>query len=181
MPRKSQSLSAPKSMQATVSAVSALTDAVCAEHLDAEYAELARRLAATLSRKRPSPLAQGQAKSWAAGILYALGQVNFLSDKAQTPHMRMADLCKVCGVHQNTAATKAQEIRRLLKISVLDPSWTRPSKLDSNPMAWTITVNGYIMDARYAPLEVQLIAYQKGLIPYIPSLGPGSPEDSEDQ
>lgn len=168
MPRKSQSLSVPESMHATVEAIVAMTDAFCAEHLDAEYAELARRLAATLGRKRPSPLAQGQTRSWAAGIVYALGQVNFLSDKTQTPHMRMADLCKVFGVNQNTASAKATEIKRLLKISLFDTDWSRPSKLDRNPMAWTITVNGYIVDVRYMPREVQIIAYEKGLIPYLP-------------
>jgi hypothetical protein len=168
MPRKSQSLSVPESMQDKVEAIVALTNAICARHLNKEYAELARRMAATLSRKRPSPLAQGQAKSWAAGILYTLGQVNFLSDKTQTPYMKLADLCKVCGVNQNTASPKAQEIKRLLKIGIFDPTWTLPSQLERNPMAWMITVNGLPVDARYMPREVQEIAYEKGYIPYLP-------------
>jgi hypothetical protein len=31
-----------------------------------------------------------------------------------------------------------------------------------------ITVNGYIVDVRSMPRDVQEIAYEKGLIPYIP-------------
>lgn len=38
-----------------------------------------------------------------------------------------------------------------------------------NPMAWYITVNGLIVDARYVSRELQAIAYAKGLIPYIPA------------
>jgi hypothetical protein len=40
--------------------------------------------------------------------------------------------------------------------------------MDQNPVAWMITVNGFIVDARYAPLVIQEEAYRKGLIPYIP-------------
>lgn len=35
-------------------------------------------------------------------------------------------------------------------------------------MAWLISVNGFIVDARNLPREVQEIALAKGLIPYNP-------------
>jgi len=35
-------------------------------------------------------------------------------------------------------------------------------------MIWTVEVNGFPMDVRYAPREVQEIAFKKGLIPYLP-------------
>ncbi len=40
--------------------------------------------------------------------------------------------------------------------------------MDHNPMAWMITVNGLIVDARHAPRAIQEEAYRKGIIPYIP-------------
>jgi hypothetical protein len=40
--------------------------------------------------------------------------------------------------------------------------------MDSNPMAWMISVNGFILDARYAPRPIQEEAFRKGLIPYLP-------------
>jgi hypothetical protein len=40
--------------------------------------------------------------------------------------------------------------------------------MDSNPLAWMITVNGFIVDVRTMSLEIQEAAYKKGLIPYIP-------------
>lgn len=61
----------PKALRAQVEAISALTDAYCAARLDAEYAELCRRLTARLARKRPSPLMRGDLRIWAAGVLYA--------------------------------------------------------------------------------------------------------------
>ena len=36
-------------------------------------------------------------------------------------------------------------------------------------MVWLLNVNGFMMDVRHAPREVQEIAFNKGLIPYIPA------------
>ncbi len=69
----------------------AITDKFCREHLDEEYADLARQMTAALARKRPY-----------------------------------------------TASARAKRIRDLLGISILDPRWTLPSKMDSNPMPGTL-------------------------------------------
>ncbi|MCW3099835.1 MAG: plasmid pRiA4b ORF-3-like protein [Chthonomonadaceae bacterium] len=53
-------------------------------------------------------------------------------------------------------------------MSRMDPQWYRPSKMDNNPLAWMIMVDGLVMDARHLPREIQEVAYEKGLIPYIP-------------
>jgi hypothetical protein len=50
----------------------------------------------------------------------------------------------------------------------MDSQWTLPSRMERNPMAWMVTVNGLIMDARSLPRPLQEEAYRKGLIPYIP-------------
>ena len=46
-----------------------LTDPFCAEHLDAEYADLCRRVVARLARKRPSPLDRGDLRIWAGAVI----------------------------------------------------------------------------------------------------------------
>jgi len=66
----SKSEQVPKPMQETFNAIVALTDAFCRAHLDEEYAQLARQATAALCRKRPSPLATGNPKTWACGIVY---------------------------------------------------------------------------------------------------------------
>ena len=169
MTRNTRSKSVPKNMQATYEAIVGLTDAFCDQHLNAEYRELARDMAAALCRKRPSPLASGQPRSWACGIIYALGQVNFLSDRATQPYMKMAELCAAFGVNQNTASAKARVISNALGTHQFDPTWTLPSMVDQNPLVWMAEVNGLIVDLRTMPREVQAIAFEKGMIPYIPA------------
>jgi hypothetical protein len=88
MPPKTKSLSVPESLQARYAEIATLTDALCLEKLNDEYAQVCREMTATLARKRPSPLTTGHAKSWACAIAYTVGSVNFLFDKSQTPHLR---------------------------------------------------------------------------------------------
>jgi len=159
-------------MQETFNAIVALTDAFCREHLDEDYARLARQATAALCRQRPSPLATGNLKTWASGIVYALGSVNFLFDKSQTPSMRAAELCAAFGVSQSTGSAKAKAVREALDMRQMDPRWYRPSKMEDNPMAWMIMVNGFVVDVRQMPRDIQEVAYEKGLIPYLPGSRP---------
>ena len=158
----------PQKMRPVFDAVVAITDAFCREHLTDEYAWLCRRAAAALSRKRPSPLATGRVETWACGIAYAMGSVNFLFDRAQTPYMDAGRLCEWFGVAKSTAGAKAKAVRDALGIGMLDPRWTLPSRLADNPLAWMIKVNGLVVDVRRMPREVQAEAFRLGLIPYLP-------------
>jgi hypothetical protein len=159
----------PKDMQAIYDAVVALTDAFCRDHLTGEYRDLARAMTASLSRKRPSPLVSGQPRTWACGIIHVLGQLNFLSDKASQPHMTMAEVCAAFGVGQSTASAKARVISDALHTNRMDPTWMLKSIVDRNPLVWMAEVNGLLVDVRDMPREVQMIAYEKGMIPYIPA------------
>ena len=165
---KRKSLKVPNAMQTRFAAITALTDQVAGEHLNQEYADLAYYAAAALSRKRPSPLVSGRVTTWACGILYALGTVNFLFDKNQNPHMRSDDLAGACGVAKSSGASQGKKVRDLLDMYQGDPEWCLPSLMDANPLVWMLNINGFIMDVRKAPLEVQQMAYEQGLIPYVP-------------
>jgi len=105
-------LRVPKAIRPLVDEIVAITDSVCLAVLDEEYADLARRAVAKLARKRPSPLVRGRRATWAAGVVYALGQANFVFDPASE------------------------------------------------------------LDVRHVPLEIQVAAFGRGFIPYIPALGP---------
>ena len=162
------STSVPKPMQARFDEIVALTDRFCREKLNDEYAELSRRMAAVLARKRPSPLALGQPRTWACAIVYALGQINFLADRSFAPAMSMAELCAGFGVGQSTAGNKAADIRKLLKANRLSAEWSLRSLIAKNPLIWMLSVNGIIMDIRDAPRAAQEAAFERGFIPYIP-------------
>jgi hypothetical protein len=168
MPSKSKSLSVPEALQPRYAEIVALTDALCREKLNEEYAQVCREMTAALARKRPSPLLGGKAKSWACGIAHTVGSVNFLFDKSQTPHMRADELSAWFGLSKSTGGNKSSQIKDILKIHFFDPQWTLPSMVESNPMAWMVSVNGLIVDARNLPRPLQEEAYRKGLIPYLP-------------
>lgn len=71
-------------------------------------------------------------------------------------------------VSKSTGGNKSKEVRDILKTFQCDPNWYLPSEMDNNPMAWLISVNGFMIDARNAPRQIQELAYEKGMIPYIP-------------
>jgi Domain of unknown function (DUF6398) len=161
--------SVPRRMLPICEKIIAVTDGVCDRHLNQEYRELARKMAAVLARKRPSPLTSGQPRTWAAGIVYALGRVNFLTDRASHPHMTTADLCTAFGVCESTVHSKARAIEEALTIGPLDLRWMLQSQVEKNPLTWMAEINGLIVDLRYMPREVQEVAFAKGMIPHIPS------------
>lgn len=159
----------PQALRPRYDALVKLIDAVCREHLTEEYAQLCRRMAVALCRAQPSPVARGRPESWACGIVYAIGSANFLFDKSQTPHLTASQLCALFGVSTATGGNKATEIRRLFDMGPMEPEWCLPSLLDQNPLAWMISVNGLIVDARRAPHAIQEEALRLGLIPYLPA------------
>jgi hypothetical protein len=73
------------------------------------------------------------------------------------------------GIAESTGAAKLKEIRTQCKIRQSDHHWMLPSQLDDHPLIWIIEVNGWPMDVRQAPREIQEAAYRKGLIPYVPA------------
>ncbi len=156
-------------VQTVLATLIEMTDSFCKEFLNDEYAELCRKLATALARKRPSPLLQGKLETWACGIVRTIGWVNYLDDRTQTPHLKLPFIDKVFGVAESTGQGKSKAIRTMFKIRNFDPRWTLPSKMDENPVAWTLDVNGFLMDIRHAPRELQEVAFEKGLITYIPA------------
>jgi hypothetical protein len=167
--KKAGGQSLPAKIRPVLEAVVAMTDSFCKEFLNEEYAELCRKLTTALARKRPSPLTRGKLEAWASGILRTIGWVNYLDDPSQNPHMKLTFIDKTLGVAESTGQGKSKTIREMFKIQNFDPKWTLPSKMDDNPMVWMLEVNGFIIDIRSASRELQEIAFEKGLIPYIPA------------
>jgi hypothetical protein len=104
---------------------------------------------ARLAGKRPSPLLRGDLRIWAGATIHVVGSLNFLFDRTQRPH---------------------------LTIGVFEPELCRREILESHPMAWMISVDGLIVDARTMPPEIQAEARRRGLIPDLPA---AQPEDTE--
>jgi len=164
--KKSETI--PKGMEEKYRKIIQLTDSFAEDNLNKEYAQFIRYAVAALCRKRPSPLEKGRESSWACGITHAIGSVNFVFDKSQSPWITAKELYKKFGVGESTGQSKSRVVRDLLKIHQFDPNWTLPSRLDDSPMSWMLSVNGIMVDIRTMPREVQELALEKGLIAYIP-------------
>jgi len=158
----------PHAVRPYADQVVAVTDAVCLEHLDIEYADLCRRVVGKLGRKRPSPLLRGDLRIWASGVVYAVGQLNFVFDPAQTPQATADQLSGWLGVKKTTMANKARSIRSTLKLSHADSEFMRRDLVDASPLTWLLEVNGMLVDIRHAPARLQVMAFELGLIPYLP-------------
>jgi hypothetical protein len=155
----------PAALRGRTREILAICDQACTQHLDAEYEYVCRQLVGRLARKRPSPLMRGDTRIWAAGVIYAAGQVNFLFDRSQQPHMTADQLAACLGVVKTTMANKAALIKKTLNISVFEPDLTTRAMLEQHPLAWLVEVDGLIVDARMLPLELQDEARRRGLIP----------------
>jgi hypothetical protein len=159
----------PEEVQPVFEIVAGLVESFCREHLNDEYATLRHKLTEKLARKRPSPLVSGKPQTWACGIIRTIGWANFLDDSSRTPHLKLTAIDKAFGVAESTGQGKSAMIRKLLKIRPFDWHWLLPSQMDSYSIIWTLSVNGFMIDIRRAQREVQEMAFEKGLIPYIPA------------
>lgn len=145
-----------------------LTEDFCKKHLNGEYADVCRRLAHSVCHE-DSPVLKGKAASWACGIAYAAGRVNYLTDPSQDPHLTAEQIAKGFGVSSATMYAKYRAISNGLDLMPFDPDFTIASRVDSNPLIWILKVNGLLVDIRICPREAQVVAYEQGLIPYVPA------------
>ena len=167
----------PGEYQRELLEIVSLTDEFCAASLNDEYKHLCREMAVAICQAG-SPVKRDKRASWACGIVHSVGWVNFLTDPSQEPHVKAEDIAKWFGVSVATMHNKSKVIREGLDLVPFDPAFCLRSRLDDNPLVWMIEIGGFIIDMRHAPREMQIAAYENGLIPYVPSDQPGDDENS---
>jgi hypothetical protein len=163
-----EQLRIPTSLRPQVEQILQITDAFCAKHLDGEYAVLCRKLTGRLARKRPSPLARGDLRIWAAAVVATVGYVNFLYDPAQSPHLSADQLSELLGVRKTTMANKSKLIRDLLGIERMEVELCRREVLAQHPLARLVEANGLLVDIWSMPPEIQAEARRRGLVLDVP-------------
>ncbi len=119
----------PKVMAEKFAAITALTDAFCAQYLNEEYRQMIHRVVGALARKRPSPLSSGKESVWAAAAVHAVGRVNFLDDASQTPHCKPKAIYAFFGIAESTGQNKSKAIRDALKMGPFSHEWTLPTRV----------------------------------------------------
>ena len=161
-------MSIPENLREKYNEIAPMIIKFCNEKLNDEYKDLCLRVLEKLCRKRPSPLLGGRPKTWAAGIVYAIGANNFIFDKTQSLHLTAGEIASAFDISTSTAGSKANEIRKMFDIDYFNPEWQIAELIADNPMLWMVMVNDFIVDIRDMPLEVQQQAFEMGVIPYVP-------------
>lgn len=123
---------------------------VCKKGIDEEYYYLGIMVLEKLARKRPSPILAGKAHAWAAGILFALGKINFLFDKSTQPYISQDDLAGLCGVKKSSAADKGKLIRNMFNMIYWDARFSTRSMEERDPFKnLFMTKNGFIFNIKH--------------------------------
>ena len=156
----------PEAFHQRFRAIVPLADEFCRARLNAEYADLAREMAVAICQEG-SPVLRGKPESWACGIIYSLAQVNFVTNPQSDPHATAADIASGFGISQSTMLAKARVIREGLGLMPMHPDWCVEELLHDNPLVWLHKVDGVVVDLRTLTREVQVSAFEQGLIPYI--------------
>lgn len=139
-----------------VERISALATGFCAQKLDEEYVGLVEKIIGKLSRKRPSPLLRGKEEIWAAGVVHAIGQVNFLYDKSFQPYISFDELNEYFGTSKSSVGNKAADIRKMFKMDRFNNFEFMTGTLkENNPALNMVMVDGYFVPLSAIPEEYQ--------------------------
>lgn len=122
-----------------------MTKEFCGKFLDEEYSKLCEKLIIKMTRKRNVPFIYGEIEIWAAAVIYALGQINFLFDKSFTPYSTPDDICNYFRTSKSTTSQKAKLIRDMFKMGYYDKEFTVPSIAKDNPLNDYAMVDGFIL------------------------------------
>ncbi len=93
-----------------------LTGRFCDAHLNADYKRLCKKLIDRMAKLRPVPFLRGRPEIWAAGIIHALGSINFLFDKSFKPHVSAAEITAFFGVAPGGGSQKATAIKEMFDL-----------------------------------------------------------------
>ena len=121
-----------------------LVSSFCDDELNDEYKELCVKLVGKLGRKRNSPLKRGKVEIWASAVVYAIGQINFLFDKASEPYATPDDICSYFNTKKSTVSNKAHEIREMCDLGHFDEEFSTTHMMESLP-TFTFDENGLMM------------------------------------
>jgi len=98
---------------------------------------------------------------WAASIIYALGQINFLFDKSFKPYVSSNDISNYFGTSKSTVSQKAKVIRDMFNMRYWDEEFSTTYIKEQNPFSNLVMINGIIVDIHTLPPEIQRIMRQK--------------------
>ena len=101
-----------------------MTAGFCDEYLDEDYKQLCEKLIRKMSRKRNVPFLSGRIDIWAAAIIHAIGNINFLFDQNFKPYVSAGDISNYFETSKSTVSQKAKVIRDMFKMRYYDEEFS---------------------------------------------------------
>ncbi len=166
------STTVPEPRRARFLRVVALTDDFCAKHLPSAYTDLMRRFASCVFQSN-LPVMRGRVQSWAAGIAYAAMRLDGGYDCELVLPFAASEVGDAFGVSESTTRAKFELIREALEqaIEMTDysdlASHAAEAGYAEDDLPWLVEAGGVVLDLRQAPRDVQVEAFEYGLIPYV--------------
>ena len=154
----------PSQTQPVYDVIAGMIEEYCEKYLNEEYKTLCLRLLEKLCRKRPSPLLKGRYNTRAAGMVYVIAANNFIFDKSMPIHRTAEELSRPFGIAPSTVGNKAGEIRELVSMLPWDTEWMLRELIEDDPAVWMLSVDGFIVDARDLPPDIQQEAARRAQI-----------------
>ncbi|MHA1492234.1 MAG: DUF6398 domain-containing protein [Promethearchaeota archaeon] len=130
------------------------------EYLDEDYKQLCEKLIRMMSRKHYVPYLSGRIEIWAAAIVYALGQINFLFDHESEPHISRDDISNYFGTSKSTVSQRSKLIRDMFKMTYWDENFSSKYVIENNFFSNLVMANGVIVDKQVFNPEIQKILNQ---------------------
>ena len=101
------------------------------EYLNNEYKSLNLKLLNKLIENNVS-FNRGRVENWACGIIFAIGQLNFLFERSIMPYVSHNRVCGYFETRKETAWIKSRDIRRLLNLKLGDEELSTEFTLSLN-------------------------------------------------
>lgn len=132
-----------------------MTSAFCKEYVNDEYLQLCVKLIQHLADRQIVPFERGKPEIWAAGIIHALGTINFLFDPAFEPYINPKEINTFFGTKPATVSNKSREIRNLLHIGYYNSDFSTQHMTSSSPFNNLVLVDGLFVPIEVLPENLQ--------------------------
>ncbi|RMG28934.1 MAG: hypothetical protein D6730_04810 [Bacteroidetes bacterium] len=101
---------------------------------------------------------RGKEEIWAAAVVHAIGQVNFLYDKSFEPYITFDELNEYFGTKKSSVGNKAAKIRKMFKMDKLTNfDFMTDSIKKEHPIYNIVMVDGFMVPISSIPEEYQQI------------------------
>lgn len=117
-----------------------------------------------MEHARPDLFLGGWVKTWAAAVIYALGQINFLFDKSFEPYIAAGDIPLYFGVSRSTVGTKAKLIRDTFDVHPWHPEFSTERMLKNNPYGGKVMINGFVVPISMLRPELREELRKRGIV-----------------